>query len=347
MTLALKTLPQRGPRMAVVIAVALVAGVLPLACREAPPLNMIRVSGYVEATEVQVAPEVGGRIVELRVEEGTRVEPGQVLARLDTRDQELTLQRLRAERALADAQLRLLAAGPRVEDIRQADAQVRSAEQDVKTADVEVAAATTDLARFEALLKTNSGSVKQRDDAAARRDLAVARVDAAKARVVAARETLARVRAGARRQEIEAARARVGTVDAQIAALDKSLGDAIVTSPIAGIVTTRLVDPGEIAAPRAPLVVVTDLDRAWANVYVDEPLVPRLVLGQKATIVTDAGQRLEGTVTFVAPKAEFTPRNVQTADERAKLVYRVKVTVDNRGGILKAGMPVEAELALK
>jgi HlyD family secretion protein len=77
---------------------------------------------------------------------------------------------------------------------------------------------------------------------------------------------------------------------------------------------------------------------------VDEPAVPRLRLGQKATLLTDAGQRLEGTITFISTKAEFTPRNVQTADERSKLVYRIKVSVDNRDGILKTGMPVEAEL---
>jgi HlyD family secretion protein len=77
---------------------------------------------------------------------------------------------------------------------------------------------------------------------------------------------------------------------------------------------------------------------------VDERLVPQLTIGQPATIVTDAGQRMPGTITFISPKAEFTPRNVQTADERSKLVYRVKVTADNKGGILKPGMPVEAEL---
>jgi HlyD family secretion protein len=91
--------------------------------------------------------------------------------------------------------------------------------------------------------------------------------------------------------------------------------------------------------------VITDLDRAWANVYVDEPLVPLVKLGGPATVITDAGQRLAGTVTFVSPRAEFTPRNVQTANDRAKLVYRIKVTVDNREGVLKAGMPVEAEFA--
>jgi len=92
---------------------------------------------------------------------------------------------------------------------------------------------------------------------------------------------------------------------------------------------------------------VVDLDHAWANIYIDEPLVPRLRLGQPATIFTDAGGAgLAGTVTFISPKAEFTPRNVQTAEERSKLVYRIKVSVDNTQGILKPGMPVEAEVPL-
>ncbi len=328
------------------VAVALIAALAAASCRSAPPPDAIRVSGYVEATEVQVASEVGGRLIELRAEEGDRVAAGDLLARLDTRDFELSLARLQAERQQAQAQLRLLLAGARDEDIRQAEAQVRSAEADVKAIDVELASATADLERFDALLKSHSGSQKQRDDAATRREVAAARANAARERVAAAHATLARLRAGARAEEIDAARARVAIVDAQTASLQKTLGDATVTSPLAGVVTTKLVDQGEIVAPRTPLVVVTDLDHAWANVYVDEPLVPRLTLGQQATLVTDAGQRLEGTLTFISPKAEFTPRNVQTAEERAKLVYRLKVTVDNRGGVLKQGMPVEAELAL-
>ena len=86
-----------------------------------------------------------------------------------------------------------------------------------------------------------------------------------------------------------------------------------------------------------------DLDHAWANVYVEEPLVPTLRIDQPATVLTDAGNRLAGRISFISPRAEFTPRNVQTAEERAKLVYRVKVTVDNREGILKPGMPVEVQ----
>jgi HlyD family secretion protein len=94
--------------------------------------------------------------------------------------------------------------------------------------------------------------------------------------------------------------------------------------------------------------VVVNLDRAWADVFVPETAIPRLRLGQAVQLYTDAGGApLAGTLTYISPKAEFTPRNVQTAEERSKLVYRVRVSVDNTRGILKQGMPVEAELALQ
>lgn len=314
------------------------------ACGRGGDEGPVRASGYVEATEVRVAPEVGGRIVELAVDEGDRVAAGALVARLDTADTNLALQRVEAERAQAAAQLALLEAGPRAEDVRQARAQADAARAEVAAAETELQSADADLARFEALLASNAGSRKQRDDAATRRGVAEARVNAAKERVRSAEETVARLKAGARPEELAAARARVAAVDAQLAALHKAAADATVTSPVAGIVTSRLVDPGEIVAPRTPLVVVTDLDRAWANVYVDEPMVPRLSLGQTVPLVTDAGQRIQGKITFISPKAEFTPRNVQTAEERTKLVYRIKVTTDNREGVLKTGMPVEAEL---
>ncbi len=308
------------------------------------PANEARVSGYVEATEVRVAAEVGGRLLEVKVAEGDRVTAGDVVARIDTADVALAIRRAEAERAQAQAQLALLRAGSRQEDIRQAAAQQQSAESDVRAAQAELEAAGADLERFEGLLRVNAGSVKQRDDAKTRRDVAQARVRGAQQRAQAAADALARMRAGARPQEIDAANARVEVVEAQIASLRKNATDAVVKAPVGGIVTSRLLDTGEMAAPHAPIAVVTDLDHAWANIYVDERLVPQLKIGQAATIVTDAGQRLPGTITFISPKAEFTPRNVQTAEERSKLVYRIKITADNKAGVLKPGMPVEAEL---
>jgi HlyD family secretion protein len=300
-----------------------------------------RATGYVEATEVRVAPEVGGRILDLRVDEGDRVKSGDIVARLDTADAELALQRLQAEHDQAAAQVRLLQAGARPEDIRQARAQVDSANADVRAALAEQASADADLQRFEALLASNAGSRKQRDDAATRKEVATAHVNAARERARAAAANLARLQAGARVEEVAAARARVAAVEAQMAAVQKNIADAGVTSPVSGLVTAKLADAGEVVAPRTPLLVVTDLDHAWANLYVDEPMVPALKLGQTVDIVTDAGQTLKGTITFISPKAEFTPRNVQTSEERSKLVYRIKVTTNNSDGILKTGMPVE------
>jgi len=335
---------RRRPITSAALALAVLCGIGVAACRGKAAEGPARASGYVEATEVRVAPEVGGRVIELAVAEGDRVAEGALIARLDASDLLLTRRRAEADREQAQAQLRLLQAGSRVEDVRQARAQADSAQADLQAAESELAAAAADLQRFEALLQSKAGSRKQRDDAATRREVAAARVRAARERERAALEGVARLRSGARPEEIAAARARVSSTDAQIASLDKSIADAVLKSPVAGIVTAKLIDAGEMAAPRAPVVVVTDLDRAWANVYVDEPIVPRLRLGQKATLLTDAGQRLEGTITFISTRAEFTPRNVQTADERSKLVYRIKVSVDNREGILKTGMPVEAEL---
>ncbi len=190
-------------------------------CRAAAPTDRVRVSGHVEATDVQVAPEVGGRLVELRVDEGDRVAAGDVIAKLDTRDTELAIARVRAERAQADAELRLLRAGSRREDVRQASAQYEAAAADVASAEADLTSAETDLERYEALLRSNAGSRKQRDDAVARRDVARARLAAARERAQANRETHLRVAAGARPEEIQAAEARVAGVDAQIATLEK------------------------------------------------------------------------------------------------------------------------------
>jgi HlyD family secretion protein len=334
--------------MRAALVTSLAASALAVACTDKPPDNAIRVSGHVEATEVHVSAEVGGRIVDLKVDEGARVNSGDVIAILDTRDTELQVQRARADRAGALAQLRLLEAGSRAEDIRQAQAQVEAAQADVTTIEAELKSAQLDLDRFEMLLKANATSEKERDDARARVDVARERQRGARERERAANEGLTRLRKGSRPEEIDAGRARVAAADAQIAVLEKAVRDASVVAPVSGVITQKLVDAGEIVMRGMALVVITDLDHAWANLFVPEPAVPRVKLGQSANVHTDAGgQPLSGTVTFISPKAEFTPRNVQTAEERSKLVYRIKVSVDNRAGVLKSGMPVDAELALQ
>jgi len=324
------------------LAVLLVASLAASCQREAKP-STPRATGYVEATEVRVASKVPGRIEAVNAIEGARVEAGATLVTLSTTETELGLRRAHAEREQAVAKLQLLQAGSRPEEILQAEAQVAVAVSDRRGAESDLAAAKADEVRFEQLLQNKAGSAKQRDDAVARRELAEARLKAASDRVAAAAAVRDRLKAGARPEELAAARGVIAAADAEIAKLEHDKGEATIVAPMSGIVTSRLVEPGELAAVGMPLVLIVDLDNAWASVYVEEPLVPSLRIDQAATVVTDAGDRLPGRIVFIAPRAEFTPRNVQTTAERAKLVYRVKVAVTNTKGILKPGMPVEAE----
>jgi HlyD family secretion protein len=275
------------------------------------------------------------------------VHAGQTVLTLDTRDVELAINRAKAEQAAAEAQLRLVQAGSRIEDIRQAQSQIETARAETSAAKAELDSADQDFNRFDTLLKNNSGSRKQRDDAATRRDVAKERVTSAESRVKTAEEVLSKLRAGARPEEVDAARARVATVAAQITSLEKGITDATLQSPVGGLVTEKLVEVGEIIAPRVPALIVVDLDHAWADVFVPEPTVPQIKIGQGATVFTDAGGAgIAGTISYISPKAEFTPRNVQTAEERSKQVYRVRISVDNKDGVLKQGMPVEAEIPI-
>jgi HlyD family secretion protein len=311
------------------------------ACHREVAPTAPRASGYVEATDVRVASSVPGRILLVNVTEGARVTAGQIVVTLDTADADLAQRRARAERDQAVAQLRLLQAGSRIEDVRQAEAQVAAAVANRAAVDAELTAARADEARFDQLLRSNAGSQKQRDDAVARRLLAEARAKAADDAIRAATATVDRLKAGARVEELDAARARIAAIDAQIAAIEHSRAEATIAAPIAGIVTSRLVEPGELVAPGTPLIVISDLDHAWASAYVEEPIVPGLKIDAAVTVLTDDGATLPGRIAFVSPRAEFTPRNVQTASERAKLVYRVKISVDNAKGTLKPGMHVE------
>jgi HlyD family secretion protein len=290
--------------------------------------NVLVASGHVEATDVRLSTKVAGRLQDFGLAEGDTVKAGQEIAHVDTTDVDLAVAQVRAERQAADAELALRLAGSRREDIAAGAAQVTQAEADLT-------GAQKDLDRMQGLLDRGSGTPKARDDARTRRDVAAARVKQA-------RENLTRLKNGSRPEEIASARARVGVSDARIAQLEQQRMDATIVSPTAGVVTEKIAEPGELLQAGAPLCVITDLADAWLTVYIGEPDLGRIRIGQKATVVTDDGQTREGRITFVASKAEFTPRNVQTRDERVKLVYKIKVGLDNRDGLFKPGMPAEA-----
>lgn len=287
-------------------------------------------SGHVEATEHHLAAKVGGRIEEVAFEEGDRVRAGQTLARISTVDARLALAAARAEQSVTEAELALRLAGSRSEDIADALAQVRRAETDL-------AAAERDLSRDRALLTGGAGTKKTRDDSRARRDAATWALESA-------RERLSKLRAGSRAEEIALARARVAAAGARVAQAAQELEDACITSPIDGVATEKLAEKGELASRGTPVAVVTDLAHPWLTVYVMEPDLGRVRLGQEATVFTDDGSTRKGRVAFISTQAEFTPKNVQTPDERAKLVFRVKLRLDNSDGLFKPGMPASARL---
>ena len=285
-------------------------------------------AGHVEATDVHLSAKAGGRLVEAPFKEGDVVKVGDTVARLSTTDVEIQIRQAKADRAQAEAELRLRLAGARREDIAEMEAQIRATEADMTGAKL-------DLDRMQGLLDRGSGTTKARDDAKTRRNILEARAGAQK-------QSLARLRSGSRPEEIEGARARVASLDARIAMFEQQMADATVTSLADGVLTSRVAEPGEQLQPGSPICVITKLAEAWLTVYVTDIDLARIRIGQEATVTTDGGQTREGRLTYIASKAEFTPKNVQTRDERIKLVYRVKVGLENTDGFFKPGMPAEA-----
>lgn len=307
---------------------AILVSISVAACSRSAHDGSVVASGHIEAIDVRVAAKVRGRLLQRPVDEGDAVKAGQLLGALDTVDAELSLREAVAQRDQADAVYRLRVAGSRREDIAELAARVEGVQADL-------AGAEKELKRQDTLVAEGVTTVKTRDDALARRDVLTGQLESTN-------QALARAKAGSRDQEIDAARATRDAMEARIAQLRQQIADATVVSPIDGIVTEKISEPGELLAAGAPILVITDLGRPWLTVYVAEPDLGKIRLGAPAEVVTDGGEKRQGKVSFIASTAEFTPRNVQTRDERVKLVYRVKIALDNADGLFKPGMPAEA-----
>jgi HlyD family secretion protein len=292
----------------------------------------LSVTGTVEATQVDLSAKITGRVVELLVREGQPVERGQLLARLD--DTELAAEVRRAEAALAtaEAQLRDLLAGPRQQEIEQARAALRNA-----TVTREWTA--RELRRVRELFGKDLVAAQEVDRAQQAYEVAVANE-------VAARERLALVEAGPRPHEVEAARARVAEARAALTLAQARLAEARLVSPITGLVLRKNVEVGETVNPGVSILTLMDPRDLWVRAYVPEIDIGRVKLGQEARITVDAypGRAFAGTVSEIASEAEFTPKNVQTRKERVNLVFRIKIAVRNPDGVLKPGMPADAEI---
>ncbi|MEJ2205235.1 MAG: HlyD family efflux transporter periplasmic adaptor subunit [Gemmatimonadota bacterium] len=314
----------------VLVAVSLAAGVA--GCGSAHD-GRIQASGTVEATEADLGFQVPGRVLEVTVREGDLVSGGQDLARLD--QTELAAGRAAAAAQLEGARARLaeLRRGARIEEIRQAEAVVRSARQRADNA-------RRDVDRARRLFEGGAISQQALDQA----ETAVEVTDAAAAQ---ADEALALVRQGPRTETIEAQVARVEQAEADLDRASAALDYAGIRAPFPGRITIRHREPGEAVSPGAPVLTLLDPTDRWVRIYVREDQIGRVQIGMAAEIVSDTypERAYRGEVIFIGSEAEFTPRNVQTTEERTKLVYPVKVRIiDDRDFDLKPGIPADVTL---
>jgi len=292
----------------------------------------LRLYGNVEIRQVDLAFGVEGPIARVLVDEGDRVKAGQVLASLDEDAFRYAFDS--AEAALRNAQARLaeLAAGARAQELDRARAEVAAAEASQENA-------ATTLARVEELFRRQTIAQQALDSARMGQ-----RTAAAELRV--AQSVLALLTEGTRAEQIDQQRAEVAARAANLALQRYRRDRSTLRAPSAGVVLTRVREPGAVVLPNSPVLTVSVIDPVWIRLYVDEPSLGQTVPGRRVRVTTDAepGRSYAGTIGFVSPTAEFTPRSVETPSVRTTLVYRVRVIVENPDHALRQGMPATVEL---
>jgi HlyD family secretion protein len=321
-----------SPQSRLVPAVCLAAALLLGACsgRDGADTAPLVLSGNIEVTNAEVSFKVPGRVVQRLVTEGDRVKEGQLVARMDDTDQLETLALRRAELAQAEAAYAELKAGSRPEEIAAAQASLNSAEADRERLRL-------DFARQQALL--GKDAIADREFEASQAQLKVA-----EARTDEAAQQLKLVQAGPRVEDIAQGRARVDQARAAVALAQTQVDDTRLLSPLSGFVLSKNIEPGEYVSPGTPVITVADIAHVWVRAYISETDLGRIRLGEKIEVHTDTypGKKYEGTIGFIDSEAEFTPKMVQTTKERVKLVFRIKIDLDNPNDELKPGMPADA-----
>ena len=339
------------------------------------------VSGFIEADQIRVGSQIGGRVAEVFVEEGTRVRPGDLLFRLEPFDLEATLARASSKLAVAQAEYARLKAGYRTEEVQQAQArwerakailekavagprrqEIAAAREQVRIARATLALAEAEFNRLGALVKKDQVSKEAydkvvREREAAQAGLVVAEqslalleegtrkedIAAARADFVEAEQALELMRSGYRREDIDEAAAELASAEADLAAVQARVKELDVISPCDCILETIELQPGDLVSANAPSVSLLDIDRLWVRTYIPEARLSQAPLGQIVPIRVDGleDERFKTRITFIAQEGEFIPRNIQTPEERSKQVFRAKLMLEEGLGRLRAGMAVD------
>jgi len=296
--------------------------------------SQLTLYGNIDIREVNLAFGTTEHLAELLVEEGDRVESGQVLGRLHAGKLEAAAAAAQAQVAAQEQVLAALQAGSRPQEIRRARAQADALKARARTAQIT-------FERQQKLAKQKLASPEDLDQARAAADTAEAEAEAAE-------QTYALAVAGARPEEIAQAQAQLEAQRANLELARSQLSDATLIAPAAGVVRERILQPGDMASPQTPALTLALMNPLWVRAYVPEPDLGRIVPGARAEVRTDSfpDKVYRGWVGFISPTAEFTPKNVETPDLRTRLVYQVRVLVCNPEDELRLGMPATVVIPL-
>ncbi|HNS00005.1 MAG TPA: secretion protein HlyD [Planctomycetota bacterium] len=311
-------------------AAALAAGLLGLG-RDRGGEGALRLYGNVDIREVQLAFRQPGRIARMAFDEGDRVSAGQSMAALDAQPYQEALAVAEAQVQLARAELEKLRRGLRPQEIDQA-------REVLNQARALAAEAELDFQRQSGLLDSGASSRRTVDAARAAHERAAAGVKAAEAALSQAAE-------GFRREDIAAGEARLAAAEAARAQAATALADTELLAPSAGTVIARVREPGSMVASQSAVYSLSLDTPVYVRAYVGEPDLGRVAPGMPVRVRSDSSQRVyRGRVGFVSPRAEFTPKTVETADLRTDLVYRLRIVVEDADEALRQGMPVTIDV---
>ncbi|MFI5373060.1 MAG: HlyD family secretion protein [Candidatus Rokuibacteriota bacterium] len=347
---------------AIALVLALVASLLAprLVSWLRPPADtgLVLASGRIEGRITTLTPKTSAWVVTLHADEGQAVRQGQLLATLDDQAQR---ERVRAvEEQVKGLGQRLVAANSQLGmterqvtlQIEQTTAAQREAEARLRRARASLLQAERDAQRAAVLVAKELIAPQEGEHARLKADVEVHSVKEAEEALESSRKQVALARLGLEQVEIlraerDALARQRGQAEAQLAEQQSHVSDFSVKSPIDGRVLTRTVERGERVEPGTPLFTLVDLDRLYVKIYVPEPSIGKVALGQEARVYVDAypGRAFPARVSRVSQEAEFTPKNVETREERVKLVFAVEVALtENPGGVLKPGMPADATI---
>lgn len=354
---------RRVVQVSVALAIAVAGfGVYQFATRQgALPIGLIQANGRIEGDGITVSSKVAGRIAAVDVREGHTVKAGQVLVRIDDAQVRARVDQAGAAAATLESQIasaRLGIALLRRETpltVEAARAAVDRANASVAGAQAAERMARRDAERANDLIAKGFTSSQQSERAQLALDAAASELDAARAAALQTRKQLAQADLGGERVRVKEAdlltlQAQLKQTQAMLAEAQSVLADLTLPAPAAGVVASRMREPGEVVAAGAPLLELVDLDQLYLKVYVPEAQIGKLRLGLPAKVYTDAfpDQPYDATVRYIATRAEFTPKEVQTPDERVKLVYAVKLYVStNPDHRLSPGLPADAVIRWK